>query len=321
MSFGAPAFLVLLLAVPLAIWAYVRYERRGTAGRAAFAAPAMLASVAPKRAGWRRHAPLALYAVALTALVVALAKPQTTVAVPIEQATVMLVFDRSGSMESEDVAPNRLAAAREAARSFIERVPDDIRVGAVAFNQNVRALHSPTRDHAAVRRSLDRIKPAGSTATGDGLDRALRTAQQPALPGQGPPPAAIVLLSDGKSVKGQDPVQVAQRAGRAKVPIYAIALGTDEGTIQVPIPGPSGRTRTEEVPPDRATMQKIAEASGGRAFSTADAGELDRIYKSLGSQVSREDKPREITAGFAGGALLLVLAAAGLSLRWFGRLT
>lgn len=321
MSFGAPLFLLLLLAVPVAVVAYVRHERRGTGGRAAFAAPALVPSVAPARAGWRRHAPVALYAVALTALIVALAKPQTTVAVPIEQATVMLVTDRSGSMESQDVAPSRLDAARDAARRFLERVPGEVRVGALAFNQATRALHSPTRDHAAVARSLDELEPAGSTATGDALDRALRTVTRPVAPGAPPPPAAIVLLSDGESVKGEDPVAVAERAGKAEVPIYTVALGTDEGTIEVPIPGGSGRTRTEDVPPDRETLQRIADASGGRAFTAEDAGELDRVYESLGSRVVREDQPREITAGFAGGALLLVIAAAALSLRWFGRLT
>ncbi len=321
MSFGDPLFLLLLVAIPLAVVAYVRRERRGDAGRAAFAAPALVPNVAPRRAGWRRHVPIALYALALAGLIVALAKPQRTVAVAIEQATVMLVFDRSGSMESKDVAPTRLDAARAAARRFLDRVPDDVRVGAVAFNQAVRALHSPTRDHAAVSRALDTIEPAGSTATGDGLDRALRTAQRPAVPGGAPPPAAIVLLSDGKSVKGQDPVEVAERAGQAKVPIYAVALGTEQGTIEVPIPRSNGRTRTVEVPPDPATLERIAQASKGRAFSAEDAGELDRVYESLGSRVAREKQPREITAGFAGGALLLIVGAAALSLRWFGRLT
>jgi Ca-activated chloride channel family protein len=112
---------------------------------------------------------------------------------------------------------------------------------------------------------------------------------------------------------------IARRAARAKVPVYTVALGTDAGTITVPIPGGSGRTRTEPVPPDRDSLRRIAQVAKGRYYAAAGQEELDAVYERLGSQITKHDERREVTAAAAGGALLLVLAAASLSLRWFGR--
>jgi Ca-activated chloride channel family protein len=319
MTFEQPILLLALLALPLVVVLYARWERRGARGREAFAAPALMPAVAPRRAGWRRHAPPALYALALAALVIALARPQATVAVPNEEATVILATDYSGSMEATDVKPSRLAAAQRAADRFLERVPKAVRVGAVAFNHRARLVQSPTTDREALRQALGNLRPSGGTATGDALDLALRAARRPAKRGQKPPPAAIVLLSDGKSVRGEDPLTIARRAARAKVPVYTVALGTDAGTITVPIPGDSGRTRTERVPPDRDSLRRIAEVAKGRYYAAAGQEELDAVYERLGSQITKHDERREVTAAAAGGALLLVLAAASLSLRWFGR--
>jgi len=317
-SLREPLFLVGLLAIPLVAWWYVMRERGARTGREAFASPALFASVAPERPGWRRHVPAALFALALAALIVALARPQATVAVESEQANILLVTDQSGSMLATDVAPTRLVAARRAGDEFLERVPDKVRVGAIAFNQGVRVLQSPTTDRAALREALLRIKAAGATATGDALTVALDLARRPVTPGAKPPPAAIILLSDGKSVRGRDPVPVAREAGRLKVPIYTIALGTDGGTIESR--RANGSIRREPVPPDRVAMQQIAEASGGRTFNATDAKGLDAVYERLGSQIARKNVKREVTAGFAGGALALILIGGAFSLRVFGRI-
>jgi Ca-activated chloride channel family protein len=129
-----------------------------------------------------------------------------------------------------------------------------------------------------------------------------------------------VLLSDGASTRGRDPLEVARRAARLRIPIYTVALGTDSGTIEVPRPGPASGTETRRVPPDPATMVRVARTSRGQAYTVDDAEELDTVYDRLGSQLGTRDERREITAAFVGGALGLLGAAGAFSLRWFGRL-
>jgi Ca-activated chloride channel family protein len=317
MHFEAPLWLLALAAVPVAMVLYATTERTGTRRRAAFAAPGLLPSVVPRRAGWRRHIAPLLYALALAALIVALARPTTTVAVPVERASVLLLFDHSGSMASKDVAPSRLVAARNAGQRFLGKVPKGVKVGVLAFNQRAGLLQSPTTDRTAAQTALNGIVPAGSTATGDALALAVRALRPKLGPGQKPAPAAIVLLSDGKSVRGRDPVDAARTAKRAGIRIYTVALGTPAGTI--PLQHKDGRVTTEPVPPDPATMRAVASVSGGQAYTAEDAGKLAQVYDKLGSQISHRKEQRQITAGVAGAALLLVIAAAGASLTWFGR--
>ena len=313
MSFASPLFLLGLLLVPLAVWRYVRSERRGSG----VAPAALMPSLVPRRAGWRRHAPIALYGIALAALLIALARPQTTVAVAVEQATVVVATDRSGSMLATDVAPSRLEAARRAAGTFLDAVPRDVRVGAIAFNHVPQVLQSPTRDHEAVRASLSTIGAAGSTATGDALDMALRMIRSVPKRNGKTPPAAIVLLSDGKSVRGRDALAVAAEAKQAKIPVYTVALGTASGTIESR--SASGAVRQVPVPPDPATLRQIAEETGGRAFTADDAAGLQSVYERLARDVATEKRKQEVSSSFAGGALFLLAAAALVSLRWFGR--
>lgn len=320
MSFAfAPALLGLLGLPALAVW-YVALQRRRAAAADAFAAPGVRPSVAPRSPGWRRHAPMAVLALAVLALVLAAARPQTTVAVPVERATIMLATDVSGSMLAEDVRPTRLEAARTAALEFVEELPDDIEVGVIAFNQAPTILQSPTRDRQAVRAALRRMRSSGGTATGRALQSALRAIQGTEGPDGKRPPAAVVLLSDGTSTRGADPVDVARQAKQLEVPVSTVALGTDSGTITVPRPGGAPGTETRSVPPDREAMRGVAEASGGEFFATADAAELTRVYERLGRRLATEEQEREVSAAFAGAGLLLALGAAAMSLGWFGRL-
>jgi Ca-activated chloride channel homolog len=310
-SFQAPIFLLALALVPLAAFAYAVAQRRRRAAADAFASPAVRASALPRRPGWRRHAPMALYGLALAALAVALARPEATIATSSERATVVLATDHSGSMQATDVAPDRLTAVREAAVRFLDRVPDRVRVGAVAFDHNAAVLEAPTTDRAPVRAAIEGLRPSGGTATGEALATALDQIRGGAAEH---PPGAIVLLSDGASTHGREPLPVAQEAGRLGIPVYTVALGTAEGTVV----GSDGVSRP--VPPDPATLAAIAEASGGQAFTADDVDGLTAVYERLGSQVAREPEPREITAAFAGGALVLVAGGALMSLRWFRRL-
>jgi Ca-activated chloride channel family protein len=317
MSFGHPLFLVALALVPLALVAYGRFERTRRAAAASFASPALMAAVAPSTPGWRRHVPPAVYAAALIVLVVALAKPQTTVAVPVERASIMLTTDYSGSMESTDVAPSRLAAARSAAERFLKNVPAKVRVGLVAFNQSANLVESPSTDRAAITSALAALKPSGGTATGEALAVSLAALTRPDQAGSRPP-SAIVLLSDGKSVKGRAPTVLATRAKELKIPIYTVTLGTPTGTIQVT--DSKGVVHTKPVPPDPVESQQVATLSGGKAYTADTAQNLSAVYQALGSRIGTRDEKREITAAFSGGALMLLAAGAGLSLFWFRRL-
>jgi Ca-activated chloride channel homolog len=310
-SFQTPLLLLGLLLLPLGFVAYALGERRRRRTAAVWAAPATAASVAPRRPGWRRHAPLALCALAIAGLITALARPQVSVAVPSEQASIVLAMDHSGSMQATDVAPSRLVAAREAGEAFLASVPAKVRVGGLVFDHRTEVVQDPTTDRAALRAGLrDAMVPSGGTATGDALQSALDMLAAQQGEGAKRPPGAIVLLSDGESTSGRDPVAVAEEAARQGVPVYTVALGTPEGTL------PDGKP----VPPDAASLQAIAETSGGEAFTAQDASGLSAVYERLGSQVAMREEPREITGAFAGGAMALLLLGGGLSLRWFRRL-
>ncbi len=317
MSFQDPLFLLALAALALGVVAYVVVVVRRRRRAQQFANPALMVNVAPRTAGWRRHVPLVLFAIALAVLIGAAAKPSRTVEVPDERASIMLLTDISGSMTSTDVQPTRMRAARAAASQFTDDVPKQIKVGVMEFNQQPRTLQRPTRDRAAVKEALNQMRPAGGTATGDALAAAVQLLRPKLEPGQKPAPAAIVLLSDGKSVTGRDPVEVAREAKKAGIPIYTVALGTQDGTIQVK--KRDGTTVTEPVPPDPTTLRQIARVSGGTAFSAAAADELGAVYQRLGSQLGHKKEKREITVWFVGGALALMGLGAAASLGLFGR--
>jgi Ca-activated chloride channel family protein len=273
-----------------------------------------VAAIAVKTPAWRRHLPPALLAAAALAMAVALARPEATIAVAVERASVILVTDKSGSMAADDVSPTRLEAARNAAESFLDRVPDSLLVGFVAYASTPEAAVEPTVDHDAISRTLAELSPAGGTATGDALNVALDRLEARKEDGR-VPPSAIVLLSDGKTTEGADPLSAAQRAGRLRVPVYTVALGTPDGVVPG---GPFGQPIP--VPPDPATLRAIATTSGGRSFEVEDAGELDRVYEDLGSQIGTRKEQREVSAAFAAAGLLLLLGGVGTGLRWRGRL-
>ncbi len=318
MSFAQPIFLVGLAIVPLALAAYLHHERLRQAAVAAFAAPALMSSVAPSTPGWRRHVPLAVYGVALVVLVVALAKPQTTVAVPIERASIMLTTDYSGSMQSTDVPPTRLTAARAAAERFLREIPGSVRVGLVSFNQSARLVATPTTDRDVIRGAIAALKASGGTATGEALAVSLTALEAETGDGGLRAPAAIVLLSDGKSVRGRQPTELAQRARELKIPIYTVALGTPTGTITAK--KADGTSELRPVPPDTFEMERVAKISRGRAFTADKLEELGAVYENLGSRIGYRKEQRELTAAFSGGALMFLFAGALLSLHWFRRL-
>lgn len=316
MSFSSPIWLLALLAVPLAIAAAVAHRRRATRYAIRFPATSTLAQAVGTTPAWRRHLPAALALAAMAALALALAKPQVRVAVPIEGASFVLVTDHSGSMAATDVEPDRLTAAEHAAGTFLSQLPAKTRVGVVTYADGPDGTQAPTTEREPVRELIDGQVAQGATATGEALQVALDTLGQQQTHGRRPP-SAIVLLSDGKTTIGRNPLDVAHEAARRHVPIYTVALGTEDATI----PNPAGAFGAPvPVPPDPETLSEISRISRGRSFTTGDAGKLRSIYKSLGAQLATKHEPREVTAAFAGAGLVLLLAGGLLSLRWEGRL-
>ena len=311
MSFASPLVLLSILALPVLAAAYARLRRRPGRYSARFPGVPVLAGAVAATPVWRKHLPAAVAVLALVVLALALARPQATVAVPVERASVVLVTDASRSMLANDVEPSRMDAARASAEAFLDGVPDELRVGAVAFSTTPRSIVAPTHDREAVRAHLASLAADGGTATGDGLAEALRLLK---TQDDRRPPAAVVLLSDGETTAGRDPVEVARQARAANVPIYTVALGTQSGTIT------DSNGAILPVPPDPDTMAEIAAASRGESFDVEDADQLDAVYERLGSQIATRPEQREITAGFAAGGMALLLTAAALSLRAGGRL-
>jgi len=339
-TFERPLLLLTLLVVPLAVALYVLAERRRMRYALRFTNLDVLAGVVGDRFR-RRFVPLALFLLALAALCIGMARPEHTTLVPRDRATVILVVDVSRSMEAKDVKPNRIGAATAAVRTFLDRVPARLQVGLIAFAGDPAVAAPPTTNHDLVRKSLDTIEwfPSfGGTAIGDALAAAVKLGQQ-AVSGESGNLASsttaapdtqtrglvsILFLSDGAQTRGElEPLQGAERAKVAGIPVYTVALGTPSGALYLgggfPGAGPFGGHRVP-VPPDPATLRAIADRTGGEFFAAQSAKSLQAAYKRLGSRLGRKPGQSEITYGFLAGAALLLVAAGLLSALWSPRL-
>ena len=311
MSFASPLWLAALAAVPVGLAAQRLARRRARRYALRFPALESARSAAAVEGRWRRHVAVAALLLAAAALAVALARPRVGTTTPIREASLVLVLDHSGSMQSTDVAPTRLRAAVAAATTFLDQHPATIRVGFVGFSTTPDTVLAPTTNRGAVRSALDAQVATGSTATGNALEVATGLLQ---AVGARRGRAAIVLLSDGAANAGQSPVVAARTAARDDISIDTVALGTPNGTVTLepfepPIP----------VPPDPALMRQIALASGGRSFDAQDAGSLDSIYKGLGVALGNRTSTRDITDVFIAVGLVLALVAALAGVRFGSR--
>lgn len=322
MTFLSPWWLLLLVPVLALALGYVLAQRRRSRYAVRFAALPMLDRVAPHRPGWRRHAPAAAFLLALVSLGLAAARPEVDVRVPYERATVVVAIDVSRSMEATDVDPNRLEAAREAARAFIGNLPDTFNVGVVTFSGTTSVLAAPTTDHAAVAARLDGLTLADSTAIGEAVFTSLDQVAAMARSGgadDGPSeetaevPGRIVLLSDGTNTRGRDPQVAATAATDAGVPVSTIAYGTAGGSIE-------SQGRVIPVPVDVESLATLAETTGGQAYTAESGDELAAVYEDIGSSIGWRTEEREVTPYLAALAALALLAAGAMSLRWFARL-
>lgn len=334
MSFERPALLLSLLVIAAVVGLYLLAERRRMRYALRFTNLDVLALVASGRRPWRGYVPPLLFLLAFATLAAGLARPHVSTLVVNERATVVLVIDTSRSMQAQDVRPSRLVAARRAARAFLDRIPERLRVALIVFSGEVHVAAPPTTDHDLVRQSIDAIGEWGfsGTAIGDAIVRAVEVGRRSvgsdatlAAVRSAPAPAAgsnglvsIVFLSDGRQNRGIiPPLEGAARAKAAGIPVYTVALGTPNGVLR---PGSQGLGGGWRAVPDPATLRAIAHATGGEFFEARNAKSLSAAYTKLGTRLGRTQGRAEITHAFLLGAVALLVAAGLLSARWSPRL-
>jgi Ca-activated chloride channel family protein len=317
-SFTWPLALIGLVVVPALVGLSVWYERRRAASQARFGNPDLLPNVIERAPGKVRYLPLALLLLALAAMIVGVARPNATVSVQREEATVVLAIDVSRSMKATDVEPSRLEAARRAANAFLAEVPEKFRVGVVSFATRAAVAVPPTNDRALVVEALDTLASGEGTAIGDAVALSVRLGQRHVESDGTVPPRAILLISDGARDGGRvEPAAAAEQAKARGVPVYTVLVGTPDGVVEERLTG--GFTRLIRVPPSPQTLQQLAASTGGEFFTAPDAEQLRHVYEDLGSRLGTRQEPREITDVFAAGAAALLLAGGALSALFFRR--
>jgi Ca-activated chloride channel family protein len=343
MNFLWQEALWLLLLLPLLVWAYRWLLARRKKTAVAWSSLAIVKEAMGTQRLWRRHVPPALLLLALASLIVAGARPTAVITLPLVEQTIILAMDVSGSMRATDVEPNRLVASQNAAKAFIAELPRSVRVGVVSFAGTAAIVQPPTLSREDVIAAIDRFQLQRATAIGSGLilslaaifpdagiDLSQVTGARPMPKAIGEQPkekeftpvepgsyasAAIILLTDGQRTTGPDSMDAAKMAADRGVKVYTVGIGTKEGDT-IGFEGWSMRVRLDE-----DTLKQVAAATRAEYFYAGTALDLKKVYQSLGTRLSAQKKETEITALFAGLGALLTLAAAALSLWWFGRVT
>ena len=321
MEFLWPTALPLVVLGPAFLAFYLWQQRRRRRYFLTYSNLAVIKALSSSPAAWRRYLPPALYSLAFVVLALAVARPQWLISVPVKQVTVVLVIDVSRSMEATDIAPNRLAAAKAAAKNLVESLPPDARVGVVSFSETASVLVPPTTDRELVDQAIDNLRTMSATAIGDGIMAALSVL--PGADGQGrgsngqargqSPVATIVLLSDGANNRGIHPIEAATQAQQRNVRVYTIGVGSREGGILF------YGNQFLRVFLDERTLQQIAEVTGGEYFFAPTAKDLSANYQNLGSTIGWEKQRTEATFAFVAAGLALALAAGLISTSWFGQ--
>ncbi|MEX2047534.1 MAG: VWA domain-containing protein [Chloroflexota bacterium] len=340
MSFLFPLGLWLTLIVPILIVLYTWAQRRRQRYALRYASLSLVKEALGRGPGIRRHIPPALLLIALFFMTAAVARPVTVVSVPVQEGVVILAIDISGSMRAEDLKPNRMEAAKEAAKAFVARQGEDVAVGIVSFSGDASVVQSPTTDHELVLRAIERLIPQRATAIGRGIltsldaifendeeippsvqafQRLEATGGQAPLPAPPPggtlnAPATIILLSDGQNNQFPAPLQIIGEAISRGIRVYTVGVGSAEGTI-LRIQGRQIRTRLDE-----ATLKQIAEVTEAEYYNASNAADLREVYEQLSTQLVLREQKTEVTAYLTALAALLSIVAGGLSLLWFNRL-
>jgi Ca-activated chloride channel family protein len=327
MSFDAPKMFVWLIAIPAVIYWYVTVQRRKAARAAALAGQGLVVSGGAGRPRRWRHVPFALFLIALTVLVVALAKPSTTVSTPRRQGTVIVALDVSNSMRATDIKPSRIDAAKSSARAFVKQQPTAVKVGVVAFGDGAVVVQNPTTNHADALAAIDHVSIGGGTSIGQGLLTSLNTiAGKPitidpnALNNdEGKVDvgyyggAVIAAFTDGENTNGVDPLNVANVASAAGVRVHTVGVGTEAGTtFQY-----QGFTIATAL--DSNTLKQIATTTDGTYHTAGDAGGLAAISQTIRLHFTIVAQHTEVTALFCAAAVVMLLLGALASVRVNGR--
>jgi Ca-activated chloride channel family protein len=315
--FLSPGYLALLLVVAVLAVAYLVVQLRRNRYVARFSNVELLGSVAPRRPGWRRHLTFALLIAGLAVLSLGVARPSKAVQVPRDNATVVLAIDVSLSMEATDVLPSRLDAAKQAGKTFVGLLPRRINLGLVSFGGQANLLVPPTLNRQVVKTAISGLQLQQSTAIGEAIFtslQAIQTFSRTRVPnGEKAPPARIVLLSDGTNTVGRSVSEAIAAARTAHVQVSTIAFGTQTGTVTI-------NGNTQRVPADDATLQQIAQQTGGTFHAAHSEQELSSVYKDIGSQIGYTTEHRDISWRFMLTGLLCLFAAGGAAMLWSGRL-
>jgi len=347
MTFLWPELLWLLVMVPLLVGLYVWLLSRKKSASVRYASLAMIKEAIGPGQRWRRHVPPALMLIALTLMLIAIARPQAIVMLPSQHETIILAMDVSGSMRATDVQPSRIVAAQEAARAFVNEQPLRTRVGIVSFAGTAAVVQPPTKTREDIIAAIDRFQlqrgtavgsgilvslktifpdaefdlrswnPRGESSKGTPIDKAGAKDDKPAF--KAVPPgsyasAAIILLTDGQTTTGPDPLEAARMAAERGVRVFTVGIGTEKGEM-IGAEGWSMRVRLDE-----AALKNIANVTQGEYFYAGTAADLRKVYETLNSKLVFEQKQTEITALFSAAAALVALMAAVLSMLWFGRI-
>ncbi|MFI6389769.1 VWA domain-containing protein [Nonomuraea sp. NPDC050547] len=312
MTLISPVWLWLLVPVALLALAYVLMSVRRSAYAVRFTNLDLLDKVAPKRPRWRRHVPAGALLGMFALLVVGFARPTAEVQVPRERATIMVAFDVSASMGATDVAPDRFTAARAAATQFVRGLPERFNLGLVTFSSEASVAVPPTTDRQAVFNALDRLTTSSGTAIGDAVHSSLEAIAGVDREAE-PPPAHIVLLSDGSNTTGRGIREAAGQAAARGVPVTTIAYGTPGGTVEL-------QGSRVPVPVDGPALRELAGAAGGGFYEAASGDELQAVYEDIGTSVGYRTERQEIWMWFVAAGLVAALLAAVGSMIWFSRL-
>ncbi|WP_371551032.1 VWA domain-containing protein [Streptomyces sp. NBC_00554] len=315
MGLNSPGWLLLLVPLAGLIGAYLLVQRRRGRYAVRFTNLDLLDKVAPRRPGRRRHIPAAAFCATMALLVLGFARPTTEVRVPRERATVVVAFDVSASMQATDVEPTRFEAAQQAALAFVDRLPERFNAGLVQFSGSATVAVPPTTDRDLLRSAIEGLTTRQGTAIGDAVVAARDAVR--ALDRQAetePPPAHIVLLSDGSNTQGRSVESAAEEVAADEIPVSTIAYGTEDGTVDLPS-GDSMR-----VPVDGPALENLASRTGGDFHEAATGEELQAVYEDIGSSVGYRTEEREVWQWFVAAGLVTALAAAATSLLWFSRL-